>query len=139
MRVHSASGYFLPAGFFVKAMTVNQTQLQATQREIPLLGEARKPVLADWNAVKTCTHRMDAIRLCVQLSDYSHEMIASTLGINKGHWSRMMQGRAHFPDTKSVKLMELCGNYAPLQYEAWACGFELVDKRLLTALRANAA
>lgn len=106
---------------------------------MPLLGQLPQPVLADWNAVKACANRMDAIRLCVQLSRYSHEAICGILGIDKGHWTRIMQGRAHFPDAKSIRLMELCGNYAPLQFEAWACGFELVDKRLLRALKETAA
>ena len=33
--------------------------------------------------------------------------------------------RAHFPDAKSCDLMRLCGNIAPIQYEAHAMGYEL--------------
>jgi hypothetical protein len=50
-----------------------------------------------------------------------------------------MQGRANFPDRRRIQLMQVCGNYAPLQYDAWACNFQLVDKRLLSALGAMAA
>lgn len=72
--------------------------------------------------IEACRHRLDAIRLAVQLSGMSNEYLCSELGIDRGHWSRIMQGHAYFPDTKSIALMELCGSYAPLQYELWALG-----------------
>ena len=31
-------------------------------------------------------------------------------------------------DAKANLLMEVCGNYAPLQYEAWSNGFELIEQ-----------
>lgn len=127
-----------PPNFFMPPLTVNDSQPASRQREIPIMSDMPRPTLADASLVKACKSRMDAIVLCVQLSHYSHEAIAEMLSIDKGHWSRIMQGRAHFPDAKSVKLMELCGNYAPMQYEAMACGFELLDKSLLKALRAAA-
>lgn len=104
-----------------------------------MLGQVKRPALADWNLVRKCTNRLDAIRVCVQLSGLAYQDIAESLGMNKGNFTRMMQGRAHFPDSKSIKLMELCGNFAPMQYEAWACGFELVDTALLSAIRERAA
>jgi hypothetical protein len=115
----------------------NHSQLLTTQRQLPgvAVGESRKPELAPWNMVQKCKNRLEAIRLCVQLSDHSNEYIAEKCGINKGNFTRMMQGKASLPDRLSIRFMEVCGNFAPLQYEAWACGFELVDKRLLTALR----
>lgn len=103
------------------------------------MGQSRTPELVDWKLIEKCRHRLDAIVLCVQLSSYSHEEVSAQLGINKGNFSRMMGGRASFPDTKSVKLMEICGNFAPLQYEAHACNFELLDKSLLAAIRSRVA
>ncbi len=41
--------------------------------------------------------------------------------------SLSMQDRAHFPDAKSCDLMRLCGNIAPMQYEAHAMGYELTQ------------
>lgn len=84
------------------------------------------PKLVDDQLIAMCKNRLDAIRLCAQLSSMSHETIAETLGIDKGHWSRMMQGKANFPDAKSVEFMQVCGNLAPMQYEARATGYELV-------------
>jgi hypothetical protein len=95
------------------------------QREMPFVGNSKTPQLVADSLIIKCRHRLDAIRLCIQLSDYSNETIAEHLGIDKGHFSRIMQGKAWFPDTKSVQLMNLCGNYAPLQYEAQATGFKL--------------
>lgn len=87
------------------------------QREMPVMGETRKMAWVSDDLMAQCRHRLDAIRLCIQLSGLSHEFIGSQLNIDKGHLSRIMQGKAHFPDSKSTALMELCGNYAPMQYE----------------------
>lgn len=98
------------------------------QRTMPFLGEARKATLAPIELVKNCRHRLDAIRLCVQLSSLPNEAVARELSIDKGHWTRMMQGQAHFPDAKSIELMNVCGNYAPMQFEALKTGFDLVEQ-----------
>ena len=95
------------------------------QREMPFLNQARQPVMVQEALLSNCKHRLDAIRLCVQLSSLSNEVISESLGIDKGHFSRIMQGKAHFPDSKSIELMYLCGNYAPMQFEAIKCGFQL--------------
>jgi hypothetical protein len=89
--------------------------------------------------VQSCKDELQAIHLCVQLSGYSYESVAKQCGIDKGNFTRMMQGRANFPARKRVHLMRVCKNYAPLQYEAWACNFELLDKTLIQAIRARAA
>lgn len=99
------------------------------QGNLPIFQDVkRKTINAPFELVKSCRHRLDAIRLCVQLSNLPQEVICDELGINKGHWTRMMQGSAHFPDAKANQLMKICGNYAPLQYEAWSNGFNLVER-----------
>lgn len=95
------------------------------QREIPMMSAVRRPKEVDPQLLEMCRHRLDAIRLCIQLSGLTHETISDQLGMDKGHLCRILQGRAHFPDAKSVKLMELCGNIAPMQYEAMAMGYQL--------------
>lgn len=95
------------------------------QREMPFLNKAKQPGMVADALLNSCKNRLDAIRLCVQLSSLSNEVIAENLGIDKGHFSRIMQGKAHFPDSKSIALMYLCGNFAPMQYEAMICGFQL--------------
>lgn len=77
--------------------------------------------------VKKCRHGLDAIRLCVQLSGHTFEFLANELSIDKGHFSRIMQGKASFPDTKRIQLMTLCGNRAPAQFDALMTGCDLVE------------
>lgn len=98
------------------------------QREMPILSGVRQPQMVSPELIQLRRHRLEAIQLCVQLSGLSNEYISERLSIDKGHFSRMMQGKAHFPDAKSIDLMHLCGNYAPLQFEAWAMGFELQER-----------
>jgi transcriptional regulator with XRE-family HTH domain len=89
------------------------------------VGPTRKPTTVRPELIAACKNRLDAIILCIQLSRLSQGEVAKRLGLDKGHLTRILQGLAYFPDQKSVELMEVCGNYAPLQYEAAACGFQL--------------
>lgn len=79
----------------------------------------REPREADMNLVRMCRTAIDAIRLQIQLSGYSHEFVASQLEIDKGHMSRIMSGAAHFPPNKYTALNWLTGNLAFLQFLAW--------------------
>lgn len=98
--------------------------------------------------VKKCRHGLDAIRLCIQLSGHTHEFLCAELHIDKGHFSRIMQGKANFPDTKRIELMNLCGNRAPAQYDALMTGCRLEElskearikelEELLASMRAAA-
>jgi len=97
------------------------------QRQIPLLAEVRKPELVDPALIEKLDGEDEAILLCVHLSRFSHEAICQRLGIDKGHWSRILQGRAHFPTRKRLALMQLCGNLAPIQYEALKSGLTIYE------------
>lgn len=121
------ASFFPVAKKFAPESTVNASQFMSTTRNLLGPTEMPKPALAPLELVEVCKDRLDAIRLCVQLSRLSNEVICERLGIDPGHFTRMMQGRAWFPDSKSVLLMQVCGNYAPMQYEAMACGFELYE------------
>lgn len=118
----------------------NQTQLPTT-RTLPgmAVGESKPMQMADKKLLAKCHNRLDAIVLCAQLSGFAFEVIARQCGIDKGNFTRMMQGRANLPDAKSILFMEVCGNYAPLQYEANRMGFELLDRRLLAGLQQQEA
>lgn len=98
------------------------------QKEMPFLGETRGLQNAPDELVRCCRHGLDAIRLCIQLSGHTHEFLGEKLGIDKGHFSRIMQGKAWFPDTKRIDLMNLCGNRAPAQFDAVMTGCDLVEK-----------
>lgn len=95
-----------------------------------MAGEAQKAVPVDHILIKQCDELLDAILLCVHLSKKTHTKIRDTLGIDRGHWSRIMTGQAHFPTNKIKPLMELCGNLAPLQWLANASGIPLaIDEK----------
>ena len=95
------------------------------QREIPMMSATRRPKEVDAQLLSMCRHRLDAIRLCIQLSGLSHEILVEELSLDKGHLCRILQGKAYFPDTRTIRLMELCGNIAPMQWEAQAMGYQL--------------
>lgn len=103
-----------------------------TQREIRMLGETRRPDYVEMKLLGQCETLLQAIHLCVHLSRLPHYAVAEKLGVDRGHWTRMMQGQAHFPTNKIADLMQLCGNYAPLQWLAKATGQEIaIDQREL--------
>lgn len=97
------------------------------QREMAILGDVKQPIeLAPEQLVKVCKSGRDAIRLCVTLSGLPHGYIAQALRIDKGQFSRIMSGQAHFPDEKRSELMRLCHNLAPVQFDAMDMGLALV-------------
>jgi len=105
------------------------TQVAQDQPPRPLfrLTEIPKPRKVEGALLSTCDSLLDSIHLCIHLSRLPHYHIAEKLGVDKGHWTRMMQGQAHFPTNKLKSLMEVCGNYAPMQWLASATGFELFE------------
>jgi hypothetical protein len=91
---------------------------QPVQRDIGGVSDVTvEPVAVDMALIKMCRNELDAVNLCIDMSHMSDEALCFRLGIDKGHWSRMRKGRAHFPTAKRLDLMQLAGNFAPLQYE----------------------
>jgi hypothetical protein len=98
-----------------------------SQREMPLMAVMRTPKDVPIEFVRACKDELAALNLCMNLSNLSDEAIRDKLGIDKGHFSRLRKGRGNFPANKRVAVMELCGNRAPVQYEAMRLNCELVD------------
>src|SRR5678816_4673321 len=98
------------------------TGVNPVQREMALLGILRKPTEVDWALISKCNDEQDALLLCVHLSRLANEEIARRLGIDKSHWTRIMQGRGNLPARKRTPLMSICGNLAPIQFEAMRFG-----------------
>lgn len=65
---------------------------------------------------------IQAVMTCISVSGRDAKAIYIDLEIDKGHWSRIMDGKAHFPIDKLERLMDLCGNDIPLQWLAWRRG-----------------
>jgi len=68
---------------------------------------------------------MQSVRSCIFQAEMTHKYVYIELGIDASHWSKMMQGLAHFPPEKLIPLMTLCGNHIPLHWLAYQSGFEL--------------
>jgi hypothetical protein len=100
--------------------TDHQTQDQ--QRDCGGVAEFADPVFVEERIVQMCRDELDAVNLCIDMSRMSDETLCSRLGIDKGHWSRMRKGRAHFPTAKRIALMQLAGNWAPIQFELGVSG-----------------
>lgn len=82
--------------------------------DVPLAVVVRQPTMAQ------------AIALCVQVSGLEDKEVYLSLGIDAGHWTRIMKGDAHFPVNKLDELMDLCGNEAPLIWLSNCRGYGLV-------------
>jgi hypothetical protein len=87
---------------------------KADRTDVPLSLVARQPTMAQ------------AIALCVQVSGLEDKEVYLSLGIDAGHWTRIMKGDAHFPVNKLGGLMDLCGNEAPLIWLSNSRGYGLV-------------
>jgi hypothetical protein len=56
-----------------------------------------------------------AVKLCISMAGLEADKeVYMPLGIDAGHWTRIMRGEAHFPIDRLPDLMDLCGNEAPL-------------------------
>lgn len=71
-----------------------------------------------------------AIKLCISLAGLEADKeVYIPLGIDAGHWSRIMRGEAHFPVDRLCDLMDLCGNDAPMLWLVDRRGFDLSSLR----------
>lgn len=102
------------------------TQVLQPQRAWALPAAMEKPAPVDESLIAQCDTLLDAILLCVHLSRVPSGTIAKRLGVDPGHWTRILQGQAHFPTNKMKSLMDLCRNLAPLQWLARAAGVPVV-------------
>lgn len=115
--------------FHVESLLGMGASTPLNQRPLPgfSVGEVKPPQKVPEALIRNCDSLSDAITLCVHLSKIPHKRIGKALGIDPGHWSRIMQGMANFPENKLRALQYVCGNWAPLQYQNWEAGFEMYE------------
>jgi hypothetical protein len=115
------------------------TQPEATQQHLPMLSLIPKPVEVDMAVVRRCESRNQAMAMCFNLSGYTLETVAETLGINKGTMSKVVRGKAPLPlRVTLLDYMRACGNLLPLQWLTWKAGYQLVDSAIIESLRSAA-
>lgn len=118
-------------------MPSNNLQL-VEQPQLPLTRKVDKIGLPLELVVKQRT-MSQAVALCVQMSGLEEKEVYLPLGIDAGHWTRIMKGDAHFPLNKLSDLMDMCGNEAPLVWLANVRGYGLVVLQSEAEKRAEAA
>lgn len=100
------------------------------QRKMPLMGEAYEaaPKMVPQQEIELCETLDDAIRLCVQRSQYrKHYQIADLMDMSPSHFSKCLGPSHHFPPEKLEELEETCGNLAITQYWCWRRGIEMPE------------
>lgn len=80
----------------------------------------REPVDVPMHLITRIKLFTAAIALTIQLSGLDEKEVYIPLGIDAGHWTRIMKGEAHFPVNKLNDLCDLCGNEAALIWWAWS-------------------
>ncbi len=70
-----------------------------------------------------------AINLCISASGLEDKEIYIPLKVDPGHWTRIRQGKAHFPVDQLERLMLLCGNDVPLRWLSRRRGFDLLPRQ----------
>lgn len=108
------------------------------QSQLPLCRRAEKTAVP-MDLVLKQTTMAGAIALCVQLSGLEEKELYLSLGIDAGHWTRIMKGDAHFPVNKLNDLMDMCGNESALLWLAHSRGYGLVMLKSEAERRAEEA
>lgn len=93
-------------------------------RQLPLV-EKGDPIAVDPALVRRQRSMLAAIALAIQAAGLQEKEVSASLGIDPGHWTRILAGAAHFPLDRLGPLMDLCGNESPLRWLAHSRGYEL--------------
>ena len=76
----------------------------------------------DFAVIKLQRTFWEACELVMRVAGLNAKQVYMTLKIDKGHWSRIESGEAHFPHLKLEAFLDLLGNDIPLQWLAWRRG-----------------
>lgn len=102
------------------------------QLELPM-----KPTMQDLDAdmVSRQPSLTAAILLCQQIAGLDDRELAKALALDPAQWSRVKTGQAHFPQERLNRLMDVCGNEAPLIWLASRRGYDLKARMTLLEQR----
>jgi hypothetical protein len=93
-------------------------------RQIPMVARGDQ-IEVDSALVRRQSSMLAAIQLCLQAAGIADKEAHLSLGIDAGHWSRILRGDAHFPLHLLGPLMDMAGNEAPLEWLANSRGYRL--------------
>lgn len=98
-------------------------------RQIPLMGIAPNPRWVSEQELSACNDMLDAVLLCIRSGQvkYSNAVLAELIGIDRGQLSKILNRKGYnYPIQKLGLLMDVCSNYAPMQYLLKEQGFAAV-------------
>lgn len=105
-----------------------QTAVDDPQRTLRLVRTEQR---LDRRVVLAQPSMLAAIKLCISAAGFdAGKEVYAELGIDAGHWARILRGEAHFPVNKLAALMDLCGNEAPLHWLVNDRGYDIASLRL---------
>lgn len=98
------------------------------QLELPM-----KPPMQDLDVdmVSRQPSLTSAILLCQQVAGLDDRELARGIAMDPAQWSRVKAGMAHFPQERLNRLMDVCGNEAPLVWLASRRGYDLKPRLTL--------
>lgn len=104
-----------------------ETSFNQSQPTFGFGGVVSAPKPVDDALLSRCANARQALSICIRLSGFTDEVVAEKLGITKGYLSKILNGRASLDGDRRIRLMEICGNTAPAQYEALQLGYQMVE------------
>jgi hypothetical protein len=105
------------------------------QQELRVLAAMSPPRMLDDDVISRLPSRHAAIVQCVNSSGLPNTVIAERLGMCESQVSRVLRGTRSWDERRTGLLMQVCGNYAPLQWEAKAHGFALLPASQVAAIQ----
>ena len=109
---------------------------QEDQQNLALRQPPKDQIEVDIALVRQQPTFTKAISLCINCGGFEYDNeVYMALKIDPGHWTRIMNGSAHFPVDKLEELMDLCDNEVPLIWLADRRGKEV--KPRLSAVEAE--
>jgi adenosine/AMP kinase len=91
------------------------------QGELPLT-RAPSPAPVEHGVILSQPSMSAAVKLAANVSGLEEKEIYLALKIDAGHWTRILNGQAHFPIDKLGEFMDLVGNEVPLIWLAYRRG-----------------
>lgn len=98
------------------------------QMELPVLGDCSYPIkdLREQDIAK-CSNKVQAYRMCVNNSIVArtHQTWAELLGVSRSYFTQFLNADTsdkprYMPPDVEIKLMQLAGNRAPIQWQVMA-------------------
>lgn len=109
------------------------------QRNMAFFGPEKVKDIEDTprELVRLCRNFREALRLAIQYGRKTDAWVADHLGIDRGQFSRILHGKAWFPDDQCMAFCRLVGNWTIYQYrEIERQGIDAREQRI-AALQAE--